>query len=152
MTVWFASVSDCCDYLTSGHWLSKKSIQVFPEKDFLLRRIFFPEDFLWRRFSLEKILYPEDFNFSGKDFNFFQENFNFFWEDFLSRRFVIFALCKSKTEDIICRSLAVLHEYFDFFREDFDFFQENFDFFREDFSNLLLAKAKLRACYAAASA
>ena len=39
---------------------------------------------------------------------------------------------------MICQSLAVLYE--------------DFDFFREDFSNLLLAKAKLRACYAAASA
>ena len=105
--------------------------------------------FFWEESSFRKIFFREDS---------LSRRFQFLWKrfQFLSRKFqfeiVIFALCKSKTEDIICRSLADLHEYFDYFRADFDFFQENFDFFREDFSNLLFAKAKLRACYAAASA
>ena len=58
MTIWFATVRTLnvvIIWLQVIDYQKNQRIQVFPEKDFLLRRIFFPEDFLWRRFSIEKI-------------------------------------------------------------------------------------------------
>ena len=97
MTVWFASVwtlNVVIIWLQVIDYQKNQRIQVFPGKDFLLRRIFFPEDFLWRRFSIEKIsISLEKISISFKKISISFEKI-FFQEDL---SFLLFAKAKLRT-------------------------------------------------------